>query len=81
MSEQVKPQLVWLPDGLGGGEHVHVYRATDYDALHAEAEALKREQVAWRKFTELADQTVSKAEAEIEALRAENGRLSQQLAQ
>ena len=54
---------------------------TDYDALQAEVEALKREQVAWRKFTELADQTVSKAEAEIEALRAENARLSQQLAQ
>ena len=41
MSEQVNPQLIWLPDGLGGGEHVHVYRATDYDALHAEVEALR----------------------------------------
>lgn len=41
MSEQARPQLVWLPDGFGGGEHAHVYCATDYDALHAEAEALR----------------------------------------
>jgi len=41
MSEQVRPQLVWLPDGFGGGEHAHVYCATDYAALHAEAEALR----------------------------------------
>lgn len=41
MREQVRPQLVWLPDGFGGGEHAHVYCATDYDALHAEAEALR----------------------------------------
>lgn len=43
MSEQVKPQLVWLPDGLGGGEYVHVYRATDYDALHERVSVPKRQ--------------------------------------
>lgn len=41
MSEQVKPQLVWLQDGLGGGEHVLVYRASDYAALEAECERLR----------------------------------------
>ena len=41
MSEQVKPQLVWLQDGLGGGEHVLVYRASDYAALEAERERLR----------------------------------------
>ena len=41
MSEQVKPQLVWLQDGLGGGEHVLVYRASDYATLEAECERLR----------------------------------------
>ena len=41
MSEQVNPQLVWLQDGFGGGEHVHVYRASDYAALEAECERLR----------------------------------------
>lgn len=41
MSEQVRPQLVWLPDGFGGGKHVHVCCATDYAALEAENENLR----------------------------------------
>ena len=60
MSEQVKPQLVWLPDGFGGGEHVHVYRAADYAALQAECASLKNSLLAvttrhfaesWKKRT------------------------------
>ena len=43
MSEQVNPQRVWLQDGFGGGEHVYVYRASDYAALEAECERLADE--------------------------------------
>ena len=40
MSE-MKTQVVWLPDGFGGGEHTEVCRATDYAALEAENENLR----------------------------------------
>jgi len=32
----VKTQVVWLPDGLGGGGHAEVCRASDYAVLEAE---------------------------------------------
>ena len=37
----VKMQVVWLPDGFGGGEHVEVCRASDYAALEAELAQLR----------------------------------------
>lgn len=36
MSSDVKTQVVWLPDGFGGGGHAEVCRASDYAALEAE---------------------------------------------
>ena len=32
----VKTQVVWLPDGFGGGGHAEVCRASDYAVLEAE---------------------------------------------
>lgn len=81
MSEQVKPQLVWLPDGLGGGEHVHVYRASDYDTLHAEAEALRDQNRDLRIEADGWFSRVNGVEAELEALRAENAKLRTALAE
>ena len=43
MSSDVKTQVVWLPDGFGGGEHAEVCRASDYAALEAERDALRAE--------------------------------------
>ena len=40
MSSDVKTQVVWLPDGFGGGGHAEVCRASDYAALEAERERL-----------------------------------------
>ena len=36
MSSDVKTQVVWLPDGFGGGGHAEVCRASDYAVLEAE---------------------------------------------
>ena len=36
MSSDVKTQVVWLPDGFGGGGHAEVCRASDYAALEAD---------------------------------------------
>ena len=36
MSSEVKTQVVWLPDGFGGGGHAEVCRASDYAVLEAE---------------------------------------------
>ena len=41
MSREVKTQVVWLPDGFGGGGHAEVCRASDYAALEAECERLR----------------------------------------
>ena len=46
MSSDVKTQVVWLPDGFGGGGHAEVCRATDYAALEAECERLRKEKSA-----------------------------------
>ena len=41
MSREVKTQVVWLPDGFGGGEHAEVCRASEYAALEAECQRLR----------------------------------------
>lgn len=41
MISDVKTQVVWLPDGFGGGEHAEVCRASDYAALEAENARLR----------------------------------------
>lgn len=43
MSSDVKTQVVWLPDGFGGGGHAAVCRASDYAALADELATLRAE--------------------------------------
>ena len=70
MSEQVKrfrADLCVQP--------IEVVAATDYDALHAEAAELRHRIEAADEWATGATQALEKKDAEIEALRAENGRL------
>ena len=43
MSSNLKTQVVWLPDGFGGGEHAVVCLASDYAALADELATLRAE--------------------------------------
>ena len=43
MSSEVKTQVVWLPDGFGGGGHAEVCRASDYTSLEAELTELRHQ--------------------------------------
>lgn len=72
MSEQVKRYDL---SGFGGGmlesEDGAWYHMGDYDALHAEAEALRAENAAALRVTQSLVASVDRAEAELEALRSQ----------
>ena len=46
MSSKAKTQVVWLRDGFGGGGHAEVCLASDYAALEAECERLRKQVAA-----------------------------------
>ena len=71
MSREVKTQVVWLPDGFGGGEHADVCRAADYDALEAERERLREKLDAAIETCATYKQQSMDARAELAAIKGQ----------
>lgn len=71
MSSDVKTQVVWLPDGFGGGGHAEVCRATDYAALEAECERLRAGRQMLIGDLERRDATVEALAAELAAIKGQ----------